>query len=389
MHILHFALDDKFIPLQADMSEEAFPGATQLRILPPDGATTLHTTESASLRYVDADYFDGSAELRADIAQADCVLVHGMTHEFAGALEYVPDAVLVLWGAWGYEYVNELPHLGSGLLPSSSDHQRRLAWRRRLLQVTNADRRRRLIRRLRGRFVPNQTIDRFGLLAAARHLDLVNVNPVDLPKIHAAIPDFTADYHHFAYYTTEDTFAVGVDMAGPDILLGNSASPTNNHIPAMELLKEVDLTGRRIFVPLSYGDDRYARHVAQLGNRWFGDAFVAMIDFLPLADYNEAVSRCGTAILNHVRQQGIGNASMALYKGATLYLRPESTLHPFFTEMGAFVRDVDDLPTTLNDPQSDEQRQANRDVVGEYWSRKRGVDALRGLAPRVAAHQDG
>jgi len=182
-------------------------------------------------------------------------------------------------------------------------------------------------------------------------------------------------------FTAEDTFRTGPGaMEGPDILLGNSATASNNHADALALL-EGRLDGGRLLAPLSYGDAAYGDRVAALGSRQFGDRFDAMRQWLSLAEYNRRIQRCGFVVMNHRRQQAIGNIGAALYKGATVYLRPENPLYDFYTGLGVTVRSLqaladDDAPLR---PLSAAERQDNRRIIGHHYARERVIEAMRSL----------
>ncbi|MCK5532094.1 MAG: TDP-N-acetylfucosamine:lipid II N-acetylfucosaminyltransferase, partial [Halopseudomonas aestusnigri] len=77
------------------------------------------------------------------------------------------------------------------------------------------------------------------------------------------------------------------DHDGLNILLGNSADPSNNHIEALERLLPFKDQTIKIYAPLSYGDQKHARKVVNQGKAWFGDKFVPMTDFMPFEQYLE------------------------------------------------------------------------------------------------------
>ena len=108
---------------------------------------------------------------------------------------------------------------------------------------------------------------------------------------------------------------------GVNILLGNSASPTNNHLEAFERLRPFVRENIRIYCPLSYGDAEYAEEVIRVGADTFGDKFVPLRDFLSFEKYLGMLSVIDVAIFNHNRQQGMGNITTLLGLGKKVYLR--------------------------------------------------------------------
>jgi len=115
----------------------------------------------------------------------------------------------------------------------------------------------------------------------------------------------------------------------PDIQVGNSATPANNHVDVFRRLSEEDLTGRRVLVPLSYGSDDYRAFVIRRGQEILGDHFSPIVDFMPLDEYMNLFDRCGIVILNHYRQQAVGNSIAALWAGRSLYLGPSTVYRDY------------------------------------------------------------
>ena len=72
---------------------------------------------------------------------------------------------------------------------------------------------------------------------------------------------------------------------GKHIQLGNSATPTNNHIEAIDWLAQMELGARRVIVPLSYGSDEYRDMVCAYGKKRLGDTFQPVTDFMPFDEY--------------------------------------------------------------------------------------------------------
>lgn len=141
----------------------------------------------------------------------------------------------------------------------------------------------------------------------------------------------------FTYYPIEYIIKKeSLKISGSDILLGNSASATNNHLEAFDLLSEFDLKDRKIVTPLSYGCHKYARAIKSKGTKQFGDRFVPLTSFLPIEEYNQLMSNCGIVIMNHYRPQAVGNIIAALYMGCKVFLN-ETNIYQYFDDMGCHI----------------------------------------------------
>ena len=69
------------------------------------------------------------------------------------------------------------------------------------------------------------------------------------------------------------------------ILIGNSATPENQHIEVFEWLKDKLDDNTEILVPLSYGLDDYRKEVIDKGKEIFGGSFVPVTDFMEREKY--------------------------------------------------------------------------------------------------------
>jgi len=174
------------------------------------------------------------------------------------------------------------------------------------------------------------------------------------------------------YANVEDGYSKGPNLQHlPDnVLVGNSASPFNNHLDAFEALSAMNLDGRQVVTPLSYGDAKYRDFVIAEGRRLLGSNFVPLLDFLPLDEYTSVMATCGIVVMNHVRQQGLGNVATALHQGARVFLNHRSPLFHFLHERGAVVNSLREMTPdgSAFQPLSPAGRAANRTVVEREWS---------------------
>ncbi|WP_339652784.1 TDP-N-acetylfucosamine:lipid II N-acetylfucosaminyltransferase [uncultured Maribacter sp.] len=139
----------------------------------------------------------------------------------------------------------------------------------------------------------------------------------------------------FSYYPLEfivsDLGNGGVNSN--NILLGNSSFLSNNHFEAIQILSKMNIQGRKIITPLSYGDADYAEEVMNVGKIRFGASFVPINNFMPLKEYNKILNSCSVAIFNNYRQQAIGNTITLLWMGTKVYLDERNTFYQFLKRL--------------------------------------------------------
>ncbi|MEP3560740.1 MAG: TDP-N-acetylfucosamine:lipid II N-acetylfucosaminyltransferase [Marinobacter sp.] len=153
---------------------------------------------------------------------------------------------------------------------------------------------------------------------------------------------------------------------GWNILVGNSADPSNNHIEALERLLPFKDQAIKIYVPLSYGDQNHAQKVISQGKQWFGDKFVPMTDFMPFEQYLEFLISLDIAIFNHRRQQAMGNTITLLGMGKTVFMRSDVSHWRFLKGLGIKLNDVDKLELCRIAP---DEAKENAHIVRSYFSR--------------------
>lgn len=206
--------------------------------------------------------------------------------------------------------------------------------------------------------------------------------PNDYAIMRNTYPHYSGKYSQLIYGSVEREFATGVEgIRGSNILVGNSASFENNHLDMFEIISRHDVAGRKIIVPLSYGDNAYRDLVFKHGERLFGSAFHPLVDYLPLEEYVNLIASCGIVIMGHKRQAALGNIGSALYHGARVYLDPTSTTYKFLTERGAKLFELQDLSNGML-PDSilpDNFVSKNRQVLESFWGEQAVRDNVTNL----------
>jgi len=128
-----------------------------------------------------------------------------------------------------------------------------------------------------------------------------------------------------------------------NIQVGNSADPSNNHLEVFEKLipyKDQDI---KIFVPLSYGDQIYAKNIVEVGRRMFGNKFVPLTSFMPFEEYLKFLGQIDIAVFNHRRQQAMGNTITLLGLGKSVYIRSDTTQWKIFKKIDITIYDISKL----------------------------------------------
>ncbi|MBN1181562.1 MAG: TDP-N-acetylfucosamine:lipid II N-acetylfucosaminyltransferase [Bacteroidales bacterium] len=378
--ILHLASDEKFINAANYIFEEAFPGCNEFII--PRGKfkrDLIHVKKQKNVRIV--RHGRGLIKsLAAKTRHYDCVMLHGITgfnssvflaakekHKFVGIL-------------WGAELYTDENFPGNGLYgeftASLNIRQADSSFKEKIKNIIRP--------LLYGNPVDADDVTKS---AAARlsYLSSFHEEEFELFKGKQLISPH-CQFIPFNYYPLE-YITKGYEQSfvnGNNILLGNSATPTNNHLEAFRKLEEFNLGDRRIIVPLSYGNRFYADHIQSKGIEFFNGNLKALRDFLPLYEYTSVIQSCGIVIMNHYRQQGMGNINLMLWLGSKVYLNESNTYYQYLKRIGIRVFSIEKelvkqnihALSNLSDPEILENRNILKKVLDEEITIDRLKDSL-------------
>ena len=209
---------------------------------------------------------------------------------------------------------------------------------------------------------------RMALGDVASRINAYAVLPPEVALLRRALPQLRGEPHEVPLFTAEDVFQKGPqEMEGPDVLLGNSATASNNHLDALDWLRSArrQRQADRAFV---LWRRRIWPRGAALGRERFGERLDALTGWMALADYDNSIRRCGFVVMNHRRQQAVGDVTSALYKGATVYLRRENPLFDFSFGPGRLPARDRRQRRRARSVVDTEERSRNRQIVGAHYA---------------------
>jgi dTDP-N-acetylfucosamine:lipid II N-acetylfucosaminyltransferase len=189
----------------------------------------------------------------------------------------------------------------------------------------------------------------------------------------------------YNYYSIKETLGHLKDsyINSNNILLGNSASISNNHLEMFRILRQFDLSDRKVIVPLSYGDKHFTNVLIKKGKKKLGISFHPLEHFIDLAAYNEILTTCSITIMNHYRHQAMGNIITALWLGSKVYLNKRSTTYSYLKRLGIHIYSVDDDLTPKNsfalNPLDDEKVNQNRSILTKEYGEESMRESIRGI----------
>lgn len=181
-------------------------------------------------------------------------------------------------------------------------------------------------------------------------------------------PYFRAQQVKFSYSSLEilKSYEQFQHYNGNNILVGNSAAITNNHLDLLDYLKKIDLNNKKIILPLSYaGTKRYVRKIQYIYKKNFGDGTIILTDFIPLSEYMKYIRSCSIAVFFMERQQAMGNIISALKNGCKVFLSDNNPVYKFYKKIGIIVFSVENELNNKNieQPLSFKEIAHNRQIL--------------------------
>ena len=97
------------------------------------------------------------------------------------------------------------------------------------------------------------------------------------------------------------------------VLVGNSGDPSNNHIDIYKALTKIK-GDFKVLSFLTYGKTDYIKNIMARGYDILGEKFIPITDHMAREEYFHFIENIDVVIMNHYRQQGVGNIISFLTK---------------------------------------------------------------------------
>ncbi|MDO5656699.1 MAG: TDP-N-acetylfucosamine:lipid II N-acetylfucosaminyltransferase [Flavobacteriaceae bacterium] len=201
--------------------------------------------------------------------------------------------------------------------------------------------------------------------------------------IKSSFPEWKAVYTPWNYGYINDSLIEKYSQLkchGNKILIGNSATPTNNHLDIFHRLGHI-LSNYSLVLPLNYGNDAYKKTVIDQAKSTFPQ--VEILDqFFAVNDFDKILMQCQNLIIGSIRQQAVGTIITSMYMGANVFIFKDSMNYAFFKNHGFHLFSIEELeanPNLLNQRMNEQQLQQNRQKINELWSIKRNAEQISRL----------
>ena len=134
-----------------------------------------------------------------------------------------------------------------------------------------------------------------------------------------------------------------------NVLLGHRGKPEGNHIEILKILQKYDQSKLNIYVPLSYGDEKYISYVKNhIECKNYKNVHV-IDNFMPFDKYCQMLGNMDIGIFDGTTSYALGNIGLMLAMKKTIFLRNGGILQKTFYTEGVPYKPIDEIPNmTLN-----------------------------------------
>jgi hypothetical protein len=293
----------------------------------------------------------------------DAIVIHGLTRGACEIISRIKSNVKILWIGMGYDYYDLIYADNNEMIKEYTRAIYRKSTKKRLFKK---------LKELVYKRLFNVGVDKIEVLKRINYF--APVLPSEFNKVKSLSTKFCFDYLEWNYGVISPLTdgEIGVqEVCGNNVIVGNSATPTNNHIEAFKLIDRGFLNDRVVYCPLSYGDSKYAQVIKEYGDEMFGRRFVGLMDFMSFDEYVKLLADCSVVIMNHIRQQAGANILMSVYLGSRVFVDKRNPFYDYLYKMGVVLNSIEDLeitPDLVNTPLSSEEKHKNKKLIKEHWS---------------------
>lgn len=334
--IVHVATDEKFIDAAYDIYSKAFPGMNLFLILKRESEKDikyLNQIDNYIFVNTNNDFVDVVEDYTKD---AKIIVFHGMNYfQSFLAIKLSKHSKKYVWCIYGAEVYNNNLIVKNGSVGLKTYKAFVFNYNKWLKDIFRSV----YYLLIKGKENPNSMVKKsfkkMDYAAILYEEELANY--FELGIVNSSIKFLKFTYYPLEIILNKNSCFVN----GANILVGNSVSPTNNHLEAFELIENFDIKKFKILSLLSYGDEQYANEIIKLGKQKFGDRFYPISKYMPLTDYQNILQSCGIVIMNHYRQQAVGNVINAIYLGAKVFLSEKNTLFHYLKRIGCYVYSIE------------------------------------------------
>lgn len=355
LKVIHITADDKFFdgPIKRFESDSSLENIAYL--------TSFGTKKLKYIKSVDKiNILRNKSELEHILEEGnyDIVFFYSLPFERWWMVEAIPADKKIIWWEWGFDLYGHRGGLEPLInIPRYKPLTKRYVTRRLRTWVAKSVNYFLYRHKKKGLFEQRKRV-----LSRIDYLMPVLPLEYDYLKVY---PEFKAKVFYYKMDLSSYKFDTNVRDKAGGILVGNSSLVTNNHLDIWDALSRTGVSGRKIVIPLSYGEADTASYVSKRIKSDINEVII-LRDFMSQKDYFNLVDHCSYAIFGVIRQQAVGNIKHCIRLGIKVFLYRESVCYKSLTASGYKVFAIEDMDIiSLSTPMTLEDNEHNKEVFLE------------------------
>lgn len=378
MKILHLISDHQVIERTLGVYENVFPGCNDVLVFNKD-ANYQRLKNEYQGRLVNRDNLNATAT-SYDFSNVTYVIAHYLTMDKIDFIKFIPNNIHVCWEIYGADLYDQflVPRGYKMYYTSPLDFDKYGFYKKYLPFLFKCA----FYLKFKDKFIFNHYINKQYDYICGRVNSIQYCCKYDASFVEKHAHRKIHSYEVFNYSLSAVLGELkDIDFyEGTDILVGNSASFSNNHLYVMNYLKEANLPKSvKLILPLSYGGNKkYADFVEKTYKSAFGDQIETFRNYMPLHEYNKTFLRLKSIVLSAWRQESQGTAIMGFYLGLKVFMSERSPLYKWFVDCGFIVFSLERANVnSFLDPLSIDKKRKNRDNVLRCYSESCIVETFK------------
>lgn len=400
LRIVHCVFDQKFIDGVVECTQQNWDNCHHEYLIVSKEQPLTFIKHKEYIKFVrDCNFLDYIKK-----NNIDAIVLHAFHALPSYIIRKIPSSKVVVWFSWGYDIYSPLFRNIPPLIPVKLMHSETLklfaptgnntsllskVWLKLIENKAFSSPKgtinfvKKSIRYVQNSISIKKAVSRVDLYSGVipTEYELIKSNPQN--KFFKAKPvrfNYLSDEFHFEEENINEP-----TVQDYNIQLGNSATGENNHLDIIKQLSKYNLNDKKIYSPLSYGEENYADIVIGKAKEVFSDKFIPLRGFLPFKEYSSILNSVRYAIFFVERQQAMGNIFMAIWRGSLVFLSKSNPAYKYLKSQGYIIFTVqDDLEKIeRNEILSDEQIKQNRRLLIKDYSfkadRERAVNIISSI----------
>ena len=134
---------------------------------------------------------------------------------------------------------------------------------------------------------------------------------------------------------------------------------------------------------LTYGNPVYIEKIIEIGYEILGEKFIPITDHMNREDYFNFIEEIDVVIMNHYRQQGVGNIVSFLQKGKKVYMNDFVTTFEYLIGNDVKVFSIKEMMDVLTIDElinyDSEIQQSNSELIYDLFSDETALEKMKNI----------